>query len=208
MQCTLKSPSWASPPSLPLMLWASGYSVLRESICSPLFAALRTICTNRILQITAGVAGSRSTRTPAFPTDSVVLLKLTGLLTRCKSNTDLNSYYVKSHHNWRLSKWRSHPWPLVSGWGTQLPRNAGIWELTHLAANEFHYLPTKWDYVSAQCFKCHLPALVSAHVKISFLVYYSRAEFVRLQRNWALLLLISDHSSTFLPQENRKWLVM
>lgn len=37
-----------------------------ESICSPLFTALRTICTNRILQITTGVAGLSSTATPAF----------------------------------------------------------------------------------------------------------------------------------------------
>lgn len=136
MQCTLKSP-WASPPSLPQILWASEYLVPRENICWPLFATLRTICTNRILQINAGVAGSRSTQTPAFLTDPVVLLKLTGLFTCCKSNTDLKSYYVKSHHSWRLCKWRSHPWLLVSGWNTQfqLPRNAAIWELTNLASN-------------------------------------------------------------------------
>lgn len=45
------------------------FSAERENIGSPLFATLRTICTNRILQITAGVAGSRSTQTPAFLTD-------------------------------------------------------------------------------------------------------------------------------------------
>lgn len=45
------------------------FSAERENICSPMFATLRTICTNRILQITAGVAGSRSTQTPAFFAD-------------------------------------------------------------------------------------------------------------------------------------------
>lgn len=75
------------------------FSAERENICSPLFTTSRTICTNRILQITSGVAGSRGTQTPAFFTDSVVLLKLTGLLTCCKSNTELNSYFMKSHQN-------------------------------------------------------------------------------------------------------------
>lgn len=105
------------PPSLLLM---PGASVPRGSICSPLFVTLSAICTNRVFQITAGVAVQEARKHLPF------LPKPTGRLMSLKSNPCLSSCSMKSHRSWGLCQWWSHPDLCISGWNTPLPTNAAF----------------------------------------------------------------------------------